>query len=271
MKREFRVNPKAQIRAKGKTGIEGYAAVFNQLSVDLGWFREIIMPGAFAACLAGPPPPDVRALFNHNPSAILGRTVAQTLRLTEDGIGLHFDNDLPDTQVARDLLTSIERGDISQCSFGFMVRKQKWSEEEDAGGNFQLIREVHQADVFDVSPVTFPAYPQTSVDTRESFRRLWPDGEPESVRRFAKMIGCGRHRQDDDEENENGCACECDACQDDRCEECSFIGCADDDCRGAGCPMQSGENSAPHPPHAAVIDAGTRAWMEARLRLAASS
>jgi HK97 family phage prohead protease len=122
------------------------------------------MPGAFADCLSQEP--DVRALFNHDPSVILGRTRAKTLRLAEDDTGLHFDCDLPETQAARDLLTSIDRGDTTQCSFGFQFRKQKFSEETDEDGKVSLIRELHAVDVFDVSPVTFPAYPQTSVDKR---------------------------------------------------------------------------------------------------------
>lgn len=240
MKREFRNLAHAELRAK-KTdnGIEGYAAVFNQLSEDLGWFREIIMPGAFADCLAGNP--DVRALFNHDANMVLGRTTAKTLRLKEDSKGLHFDADLPDTQAARDLLTSIERGDISQCSFGFQVRKQKFAEETDESGETNLIRELHAVDVFDVSPVTFPAYPQTSVDTRA----LWPDGLPRAVRLIGRALALdarGTTRQDDDEENANGCECDCTACSErDACNECTNVACDDGECEDAGCPNQDQE------------------------------
>ena len=234
MKREYRNLAQAQLRAKpeGK-GIEGYAAVFNELSEDLGWFREIIMPGAFKDCLATDP--DVRALFNHNADMVLGRTTAKTLRLKEDSKGLHFDCDLPDTQAARDLLTSIERGDISQCSFGFTVTKHKIGEEKQDDGEMQLIRELHAVDVFDVSPVTFPAYPQTSVDTRS----LFPDGMPRSLRALAWAFApYGVVRQDDGDENENGCECDCTACEDDDCENCSNVACDDGDCQENGCPNQ---------------------------------
>jgi hypothetical protein len=239
MIREFRIIAKAHIRAKAgeKPGIEGYAAVFNELSEDLGssWFsfREMVMPGAFTACLATKP--DVRCLMNHNPDVVLGRTTARTLSLAEDNTGLHFDCDTPDTQAARDLLTSIGRGDISQCSFGFIVRKEKWGEEKDEDGNVTLYtRELHAVDVFDVSPVTFPAYPQTSVDQRA----LWPDGRPRSVRLFATVLGRGQQRQDDEEENANGCECDCTACEDDNCMGCSNVACDDGECADHDCPMQ---------------------------------
>ncbi len=123
--------------------------------------------------------PDVRCLFNHNPDAVLGRTKAGTLRLSEDRTGLYFDCDLPDTQAGRDVRESVTRGDVDQCSFGFVVQGQNWREEKDGGGGTQAIRELTDVDLFDVSPVTYPAYPQTSV----SARLLWPEGEPAEVRK----------------------------------------------------------------------------------------
>lgn len=228
MKREFRITPNAVVRAKPDApGIEGYAAVFNQLSEDLGGFRETIMPGAFRDCLATKP--DVRALVNHDANLVLGRTTAKTLALDEDDTGLRFSCNLPDTQAARDLLTSIKRGDISQCSFGFYVRKQKFAEEDDGEGNSSLIRELHAVDLFDVSAVTFPAYPQTSLDVRS----LWPDGIPASLARMRAL------RQDDDgDQNANGCECDCTDCQDDNDEGCTNLACDDPDCEENGCPNQ---------------------------------
>lgn len=142
--------------------MRGHAAVFNQLSEDLGGFREQIAPGAFAEAIEKD---DIRALFNHNPDHILGRNRAKTLRLAEDARGLAIEIDPPDTQVARDLMTSIARGDVTQMSFGFSVRPggQDWA--KDDGG--QTIRTLKRLRLFDVSPVTFPAYPQTDVAMRE--------------------------------------------------------------------------------------------------------
>jgi len=176
MKREFRMIANAEMRAQsdGK-GIAGYAAVFNVLSEYLGWFREKIRPGAFSRCLQGDP--DVRCLFNHDSSIVLGRTKSETLRLVEDGKGLLFNCDLPETQAARDLRELIQRGDVDQCSFGFIVNEQVWSEKKLENGDVETTRELLDVELFDVSPVTFPAYPQTSVEARD----LWPDGEPEEV------------------------------------------------------------------------------------------
>jgi Escherichia/Staphylococcus phage prohead protease len=171
MKREIRFLANAEIRAKadGSKTISGYAALFNSMSEDLGGFREIIRQGAFTKTLANGA--DVRALFNHEPDNILGRTTAGTLRLKEDSVGLFFECDLPDTTYANDLYVSIKRGDINQSSFGFYCVADNWVSMQDAPGT---LREVLEADVFDCSPVTFPAYQATSVNARS----LFPDGLP---------------------------------------------------------------------------------------------
>ena len=139
----------------------GYAAVFDTLSEPLGGWREQIAAGAFADCLGD----DVRALFNHDTSAVLGRTVSRTLRIAQDARGLKYEVDLPDTQAARDLVTSIERGDVSQSSFAFRVAPNgdRW-DENDEGVYIRTITKV--ARLYDVSPVTFPAYPDASVGLR---------------------------------------------------------------------------------------------------------
>lgn len=137
--------------------LEGHAAVFNKFSEDLGGFREKIAPGAFKESLRKS---DVRALVNHDGNLVLGRNTAGTLTLKEDSEGLFFSVDLPDTQVARDIKVSIDRGDIDQCSFGFIVEADTW-EEKDNGDVERTINKVRQ--LLDVSVVTFPAYPDTSV------------------------------------------------------------------------------------------------------------
>jgi HK97 family phage prohead protease len=148
--------------------VRGYAAVFNQLSEDLGGFREQIMAGAFSGRLAD----DVRALINHDSNLVLGRTVANTLTMAEDAHGLAVDITLPDTQAARDLAVSMERGDVSQMSFSFTVSKDGQSWQRDGTGPWiRTIKRV--ARMFDVSVVTYPAYPQTDAALRslEAWRR----------------------------------------------------------------------------------------------------
>lgn len=150
------------LRATGegeKRVIEGYAAVFNSLSVVLyGMFRERIAQGAFASSLGD----DIRALWNHNTDFPLGRTKNNTLRLAEDDAGLKVAIEPPATQLARDFLTSIERGDVDQMSFAFNALDETWDEMEDG----TIVRTLLKVRLFEVSPVTFPAYPATSVGVR---------------------------------------------------------------------------------------------------------
>lgn len=138
--------------------IKGHAAVFDTLSEEMFGMREKIRPGAFQRSLKKA---DVRALFNHDPNIVLGRNKSGTLELREDDKGLWFQVEPPDTQAARDLLVSINRGDISQASFSFMTVKDQWTQEGD-----MTIRELIDVELFDVSPVTFPAYTKTDVKAR---------------------------------------------------------------------------------------------------------
>jgi HK97 family phage prohead protease len=140
--------------------IVGYAAVFNRLSEKLGYFREKISPGAFRNSLKNA---DVRAVWNHDPNYVLGRTTSGTLRLEEDQIGLRMEADPPETQWAKDFLVSIRRGDVNQMSFSFDTIRDEWTSNEDA-----TIRTLLEVELYDVSPVTFPAYPDTSVVARNS-------------------------------------------------------------------------------------------------------
>jgi HK97 family phage prohead protease len=132
----------------------GYAAKFATRSHDLGGFVETIRSGAFGRAIGEGQ--DVRALINHDPQFILGRTTSGTLKLTEDTTGLHYEVDAPDTSYARDLAESMKRGDVTQSSFGFRVREDDWQRE----GRGRL-RTLIDVDLLDVSPVTYPAYEDT--------------------------------------------------------------------------------------------------------------
>lgn len=155
---------KCEIRADDKdAGIVGDAAVFNSLSEDLGGFRETILPGAFADAIKAD---DIRALFNHDSNLILGRNQAGTLHLSENSIGLRYKIDPPNTTYANDLRESIKRGDVDQSSFGFQVPEGGDSWQQPENENELPIRILHRVKLFDVSPVTFPAYQATSVAVR---------------------------------------------------------------------------------------------------------
>jgi len=153
---ELRVMPEAN-GCKKKIG--GYAARFNSMSQDLGGFTERIAPGAFAKSLLTA---DVRCLFNHDANIVLGRTLSKTLRLIEDEFGLMYECDMPDTQMARDMVMApIERGDVSECSFGFYTIHDSWETIEG-----RQVRTLHECELLDVSPVTYPAYKSTDVSAR---------------------------------------------------------------------------------------------------------
>lgn len=140
--------------------LRGYAIVFHRLSLDLGGFRERILPEAVTRTLRDGA--DVRALIDHDSAKVLGRTRAGTLRLDADGHGLRVDIDPPDTTVARDLLESVRRGDITGMSFAFKTLDDTWDKE--AG---ETIREVRDMEIYEVSVVSFPAYPQTDVSVAQ--------------------------------------------------------------------------------------------------------
>lgn len=155
--RELRVEP----GVNGQRKIIGYSAVFDLLSEPLWGFQEKIRKGAFTKTIGEA---DIRALFNHDENLVLGRNKAGTLKLWEDDAGLGDEILLPDTQYARDLTVSIERGDITQQSFSFRVLREEWSHTPS-----QEIRTLIEVELRDVSPVTFPAYPQTVAQVRSVF------------------------------------------------------------------------------------------------------
>lgn len=138
--------------------MSGHAAMFDSLSQDLGGFRERIAPGAFSNTIQTS---DIRALFNHDSNIVLGRNKAGTLRLKEDSSGLAIEIDPPDTTAARDLAISMKRGDINQMSFGFRTISDAWAKLDG-----EWIRTLLEVELFDVSPVTYPAYPETDIAMR---------------------------------------------------------------------------------------------------------
>ena len=149
-----------EVRAQGDADelrVEGYAAVFNQ-ETNLGFFREQIARGAFEDVMSD----DVRLLLNHD-GAPLARTTNQTLTLSVDDEGLRYEAVLSDTTQGRDLYKMIQRGDITQSSFAFTIKGEEWDKET----NTRTITKVGR--LLDVSPVTYPAYPQASVSARSKF------------------------------------------------------------------------------------------------------
>lgn len=163
----------------------GHGAVFNRDSEEMWGVVEQIAPGCFTASIGRD---DVRGLFNHNPDKILGRNVAKTMRLAEDATGLAFEIDLPDTVVARDLQTSVKRGDISGCSFSFSTVRDEWDYQPDP-----IRRTLKEAILYDVGPVTFPAYPDTDVSARDvrALQELFKGARDRAEQERKKVAGSG--------------------------------------------------------------------------------
>lgn len=156
--------------------VSGYAAVFNQWSKPIyGYFREKIDPAAFKNTDYA----DCVALFNHDNDNVLARTASKTLKLSVDEIGLRFEFEMPNTTTGNDLLELMKRGDISQCSFAFDVDSELWEESKE-NGLYEDRTIMSIPHLFDVSLVTRPAYPQTSVDIKQrSEQRQLPPPTPE--------------------------------------------------------------------------------------------
>jgi len=178
-KREVRFT--GRMRASGNSTapvIAGYAATYNSQTELMSGLFEVIRPGAFTRTLAEKA--DVRCLFNHNEDIILGRTKSKTLRLREDGTGLFFECDVPKSRM--DVYESVQRGDVSECSFGFTVADEHFT----PSGKTDTLRELLDVDLFDVSVVVFPAYGSTSAEARN----LWPEGRPEHLeaRNIARTV-----------------------------------------------------------------------------------
>ena len=154
-----------EVRADGeKTKVSGIAAVVNKRA-NIGYFDEMVMPGAFEGRLND----DVLALFNHEPNLILARSTngKGTLRLSIDAAGnLAYEYDTPQRSYALDLLDAIQMGDVDKSSFAFRVAKQEWELAVRGSKQNDLRKIILFERLYDVSPVTVPAYQDTKVGAR---------------------------------------------------------------------------------------------------------
>ncbi len=148
-------------RQNGQAAIVGYAAVYNRLSLDLGGFREEILPGAFDRILNRQRgKADVVALYNHDINIVLGRTSSGTLELSSDEKGLRYVVTPPASR--QDVIDLIARRDVRGSSFAFTVDKSgERFRQTDEGKTIRQIREIKV--LYDVGPVVTPAYPDSSA------------------------------------------------------------------------------------------------------------
>lgn len=148
---------RAAEEGKRKT-LVGYACVFNATADIGGYWIERFAPGAFKDSLGER---DVLALYSHDRARVIGRSGAGTLRLEEDGKGLRVEIDLPDTSDGRDVEVLVERGDVAGMSMGFVTRKEAWDETTEPPN-----RTIEKCDLYEVSVLPDPAYPDTEVGLR---------------------------------------------------------------------------------------------------------
>lgn len=137
--------------------VEGYFSVFDEVTKLYDGVYEKVRKGAFSKTLNN----DIRALLDHDSGKVVGRNKSGTLELREDDKGLYGKIVLPNTSYAKDIYELIKRGDVNQCSFGFNILKENDSKYEDG-----YLFELEEIDLHEVSIVTFPAYPSTSISAR---------------------------------------------------------------------------------------------------------
>lgn len=169
--------------------ISGYAAVYNSDSLDLGFFTEVIRPGAFTRAVREGQ--DVRALLDHNTGKIIGRTRAGNLTLQEDDKGLRVTLKPIDTEDGRTALEWVKSGVVDGFSFGFETLSDKWGTKDG-----RAYRELLDVNLFEVSLVAFPAYPGTSAALRaehiSSAEAVWKDKSEQEEREHRKMASFRR-------------------------------------------------------------------------------
>jgi uncharacterized protein len=162
--------------------IVGYAAKYKTFSQDLGGFVETLAPGCFDLVMND----DCRCLRNHLDDSLLGRTKSGTLVLSLDQVGLRYECELPNTTAGRDTAESVRRRDMSGSSFQFSILQggEKW--DFDSSPPTRTVTKIGR--LYDVSPVTNPAYLDTQVDMR-SFQEA---RSLHSMRKLAAMSEADR-------------------------------------------------------------------------------
>ncbi|MBM7607567.1 HK97 family phage prohead protease [Lysinibacillus composti] len=165
----------------GQRMISGYAVKWEMKSHTMGYFKrfkEQFKRGAFTESLTND---DQLALWSHDTSKVLGRTKNGTLRLFEDEIGLRFELDLPNNTLGNDTYETIKRGDVDGVSFGFAMQKQEWDENDVDN----ITRSILKAKLFEISPVAFPAYPDSQVSARsyDPYKEHLEEREQEVLRK----------------------------------------------------------------------------------------
>ncbi|MGQ3663182.1 HK97 family phage prohead protease [Citrobacter braakii] len=181
MNKDFEIRSAAVSVEENK--LIGYVVPWNSRSQLIwGEFYEVFAPYAFKDSLATGS--DVRALYEHDYKGLLGRTTSGTLKLKEDNAGLRFELDPPDTQMGRDLLALVGRGDISGMSFGFRATKETWDFKQDPP-----LRTVNAAELTEITFTATPAYSESDVEiSRRSMRLARKNNDSDTARQWAELL-----------------------------------------------------------------------------------
>ena len=163
------------------TTITGYAVRWDKLSVPLWGFREKVARGAFSASIQKN---NIKALWNHNSDMPLGNTAKGSLTLVEDDVGLRFILEPPDSSWGNDAVESIRRGDTDGVSFGFITTVDEW----DYSDPQTTIRTIVEGELLEISPTPFPAYPDTSVAVRDSYKPQIPPQQAPEYRASVELL-----------------------------------------------------------------------------------
>ena len=166
-KRIFNIENRFETREDGQEVVVGYGSIWNSRSENLGGFYEYISPDAISQETIDKS--DVRALINHDPNLVLARSTAGNLSLSVDEKGLRYEFSIPETSYGKDLAINMKNGNINQSSFAFTVGSDEWSTDED-GNDIRTITSIEK--LYDVSPVTYPAYSQAESDLVVAQRAL---------------------------------------------------------------------------------------------------
>ena len=166
-KRIFNIENRFETREDGQEVVVGYGSIWNSRSENLGGFYEYISPDAISQETIDKS--DVRALINHDPNLVLARSTAGNLTLSVDEKGLRYEFSIPETSYGKDLAINMKNGNINQSSFAFTVGSDEWSTDEE-GNDIRTITSIEK--LYDVSPVTYPAYSQAESDLVVAQRAL---------------------------------------------------------------------------------------------------
>jgi HK97 family phage prohead protease len=176
--------------------IVGYAAKFGVDSLDMGDFVERLDPGAFDLVRerrGRKKPLETRALWNHDANYPLAR-YPQTLQMSVDEVGLRYEFPVPDTTYGKDIASNIANGIVRGSSFSFVIAKdgEQWSMEE--GRSIRTVTKI--AELYDVGPVTYPAYPDSGVAVaKRSYDQFREQRAEECEKRKAWQAKIGEHRE----------------------------------------------------------------------------